>query len=127
MSTATTTARATAPATSERLKTFSIAFSLAAPVIYVIAELFGLPLFTYHPATNRIELGWTLGRSGEGPVMYWYGWVVTTAIGASVLGALATLLPEGLIKKAPLALTWLLPLFALALLAWSLRSFFLKG
>ena len=58
------------------------------------ANSFGLPLFTYHPATNRVDFGWAPGRSGEGPAMYWYGWTATMLVACTVLGWLATLLPE---------------------------------
>ena len=61
-------------------------FSLTAPVVYVLCELLSWPLFTYHPATNRVDLGWAPGRSGEGPAMYWYGWTATMLIGCTVLG-----------------------------------------
>jgi hypothetical protein len=104
-----------------------IVFSVAAPIVYVICELFSLPLFTYHPATNRIDLGWAPGRSGEGPAMYWYGWTATMLIACTALGWLATLLPERLIKRIPLALIWLLPILAMAPLAWALMPFWTKG
>jgi len=114
-------------AASARFKTFAIVFSLTAPVVYVACELFSLPLFTYHPATNRVDLGWAAGRSGEGPAMYWYGWVATMLIACTLLGWLATLLPERLINKIPLALIWLLPILALIPLAWALMPFWTKG
>ena len=47
------------------------------------SELGGWPLFTYHPGTNRIDLGCAAARAGEGPAMYWYGWIATTLIGAA--------------------------------------------
>ena len=127
MSTTTATASATSLATSAKFKTFAIVFSLTAPVVYVLSELFGWPLFTYHPATNCVELGWAPGRSGEGPAMYWYGWVVTMVLSSSALGWLATLLPESAIKKIPLALIWLLPIVALIPLAYALMPFWTKG
>ena len=102
-------------------------FALAAPVLYVLCDLFSLPLFTYHPATNRVDLFWAPGRSGEGPAMYWYGWTATTLIGGAILGWLATLLPENIIKKIPLALIWLLPILAMFPLVWSLMPFWTKG
>ena len=71
--------------------------------------MFNLPAFTYHPATNRVGLGWEAARSGEGPAMYWYGWTGVTLVAGFILGLLATLLPEGVVKKIPLALLWLLP------------------
>jgi hypothetical protein len=114
-------------AASAKFKTFAIVFSLAAPIVYVACELLGLPLFTYHPATNRVDFGWAPGRSGEGPAMYWYGWVATMLIVCTVLGWLATLLPERLVKAAPLALIWILPILAMIPLAWALMPFWTKG
>ena len=102
-------------------------FSLAAPILYVLCEILGLPLFTYHPATNRVDFGWAPGRSGEGPAMYWYGWTATMLIACTVLGWLATLLPERLTKTIPLALIWILPILAMIPLAWALMPFWTKG
>ncbi|MCC6888632.1 MAG: hypothetical protein IT536_08875 [Hyphomicrobiales bacterium] len=113
-------------AASARFRTFAIVFSITAPIVYVACELFSLPLFTYHPATNRFDLGWAAGRSGEGPAMYWYGWTATMLIACTILGALATLLPQRITKKIPLALIWILPLAAMAPLAWALMPFWTK-
>jgi hypothetical protein len=114
-------------ATSAKFKTFAIVFSLTAPIVYVLCELLSLPLFTYHPATNRVDFGWAAGRSGEGPAMYWYGWVATMLIACTVLGWLATLLPERVVKAVPLALIWILPILAMIPLAWALMPFWTKG
>jgi hypothetical protein len=137
MSTTTSTPSATKPAAttsiagslaaSAKFRTFALVFAITAPVLYVLCDLFGLPLFTYHPATNRVDLGWAPGRSGEGPAMYWYGWTATMLIGCTILGWLATLLPEGIVKRIPLFLVWLLPILAMAPLAWSLMPFWTKG
>ena len=82
MSTATATTRTT-PATSSwasstKFKTFAITFAIVGPVIYMICLQMNWPLFTYHPATNRIAFGWEAARSGEGPNMTWYGWTAMT-------------------------------------------------
>ena len=117
----------TSLAASAKFRTFAIVFSLAAPIVYVVCEILGLPLFTYHPATNRVDFGWAPGRSGEGPAMYWYGWTATMLIACTVLGWLATLLPERLTKTIPLALIWILPILAMIPLAWALMPFWTKG
>jgi hypothetical protein len=131
MSTTTTTSSSKSStsslAASAKFKTFAIVFSVAAPIVYVACELLGLPLFTYHPATNRVDFGWAPGRSGEGPAMYWYGWTATMLIACTVLGGLATLLPERLTKAIPLALIWILPILAMIPLAWALMPFWTKG
>jgi hypothetical protein len=130
--TSTTTSSAAKPASSSlaasvKFRTFAIVFSITAPIVYVACELLGLPLFTYHPATNRVDFGWAPGRSGEGPAMYWYGWVATMLIGCTVIGWLATLLPERVTRAIPLALIWLLPILAMIPLAWALKPFWEKG
>ena len=83
---------------------------------------FNWPLFTFHPATNRIALGWEAARSGEGPNMTWYGWTATTLLAGSVVSFLATLLPETVTRKIPLILVWLIPFLAIPYLAWDLRQ-----
>jgi hypothetical protein len=92
--TTTSTASAASPATSVKFMAFALAMGLAAPVLYVLCDIFGLPLFTYHPATNRVDLFWAPGRSGEGPAMYWYGWTATTILAGAAMGIVATLFPQ---------------------------------
>jgi hypothetical protein len=114
-----------APAPSSKFLSFAIVFAIATPIIYVLCDLMGWPLFTFHPATGRLEWGYTLPRRGEGPVMYWYGWTATTLIGAGVLGFLASLVPTAA-RKLPLALAWLLPILAIPPLVWSLMPFWTR-
>ena len=126
MSTPTATTRA-APAASSlassaKFKTFVITFAIIGPVLYMICLQMNWPLFTFHPATNRIAWGWEASRSGEGPAMYWYGWTVMTLIGGAVIGFLATLLPESVTRKIPLMLVWLLPILAIPYLIYDLRQ-----
>ena len=113
-------------AASAKFKAFAVAFGISVPVIYVCCELFNLPAFTYHPATNRIGFWGEAGRSGEGPAMYWYGWTVLTLIVGFIIGMLGALLPESVVKKIPLALLWLLPILAFIPLAYSLMPFWTK-
>ena len=102
---------------------FAIVFSLVSPTLYVVCELANWPLFSYHPATGRIDLGLAPPIKDEGPVMYWYGWTATTLIGAGVLGLLGAVLPESVIRKVPLSLIWILPLVAIPIFLYALRSF----
>lgn len=130
MSTTTTTTTATAATTatttattpsvssvavSAKFKAFAMVFAMSFPVLYVVCDLWNLPMFTYHPATNRLDLGWAAGRKGEGPAMYWYGWTATCLVGGAVLGALATLLSEKWVRT---AMIWFLPVLVGALFAW---------
>ena len=100
-----------------------VTFSIVCPMLYLVCLFWNLPLFTFHPATNRIVLGWEAARSGEGPAMYWYGWTATVLIVGAILGAIATVLPESVSRKIPLALVWILPIAAIPFFAYSLMSF----
>jgi hypothetical protein len=126
MSTSTAPVRATPTTTSlassTKVKTFVVTFAVVGTLTYCICLFMNWPVFTYHPAVNRIEWGWGPGRSGEGPAMYWYGWTATTLIAGTVAGFLATLLPESAAKKIPLILVWLLPILAVPYLIWDLRQ-----
>jgi hypothetical protein len=117
------TARAPSLASSTTFKTFATVFAIATPVIYVICEMRNWPLFTYHPGTNRVDLGWAPPVKDEGPAMYWYGWTATTLLGAAVLGLFAAKLPESTTRKIPLSLVWILPLVAIPILIYALRFF----
>jgi hypothetical protein len=70
---------------SSRLAVFMIVFSVACAVIYVISTELNLPLLTYHPAIGELDFLWTPER--RGPAMYWYGWMLTSLIGALVLAS----------------------------------------
>jgi len=69
---------------------FSVAFAL----FYLTATYFNLALFTYHPATGELGFLAQPAKSAGAPAMYWYGWMTTAAIGAIVVAALATVVPE---------------------------------
>jgi len=130
-----TTDASTAPATaapstaslasSSKLRAFVVTFAIAGPILYLICLAWNLPLITYHPAMNRIDLGWTPARSGEGPAMYWYGWTLSALVSDTIVSFLAALLPEGVRRKLPLYLVWMLPILIVPLLAYSLRAFWL--
>jgi len=110
-------------ATSARFKTFAIVFGIATAVLYVISDMARLPLFTYHPGTGRIDLGWAPARRDEGPAMYWYGWIATAVLGAAILGILAAMLPKRVTRKIPLSLAWIVPVLLTPVLIYSLRFF----
>ena len=126
MSTATQTAappQTASLATSAAFRTFAIVFAIATPIIYVICEMRNIPVFTYHPGTGRVDLGWAAAVKDEGPAMYWYGWTVATLLGAAVLGLIAAKLPESATRRIPLALVWIAPLVAIPILIYALRFF----
>ena len=109
--------------TSTRKRTFALVFGIAFAVLYVICDMAALPLFTYHPGTDRIDFGYTPARKDEGPAMYWFGWIATSALGAFVLGLAASLLPAKISGRIPLALTWIVPVVLLPILIYSLKFY----
>jgi hypothetical protein len=107
-------------AASAKFKTFAITFSTFGPVVYCLCQFFNWPMFTFHPATNRLAWGYEGPRPGEGPNMLWYGWTATTLLVAVVVGVVAMMLPEHVTKKMPLALMWLFPILAIPYIVYSL-------
>ena len=107
-------------AASSRFKAFATTFSICGPVLYCVIQYFNWPLFTFHPATNRIVWGYEAARAGEGPNMLWYGWSATTVLAAAAIGLVAMMLPERVINKIPLSLVWILPILMIPYVVYSL-------
>jgi hypothetical protein len=125
MSTTTGTASRTSPAASSlaassKFKAFATVFSITGPVVYCVIQYFNYPLFTFHPATDRIVWGYEAARSGEGPNMLWYGWSATTILIAAALGIIAMLLPQRITGKIPLSLVWIFPVLSIPYVIYSL-------
>jgi hypothetical protein len=92
---------ASASATTEtRFGTFAITFGIAFAILYTILERQNWPLFTYHPAVGKVDFWMHAARSGEGPPMYWYGWVVLSVAGAGVVGWIATMVSSRWLQRA---------------------------
>ena len=102
---------------------FALVFGISFAILYVVCDMARLPLFTYHPGTDQIDFGYTLARRDEGPAMYWYGWIASSALGALVLGVIAAVLPENIAAKIPLALAWIVPVVLLPVLIYSLKFY----
>jgi len=116
--------------TASKSGVFAFTFGIAFAILYTICVWRNWPAFTYHPAVNRFDLFWNPGRSGEGPAMHWYGWLVVSAAGASVLGWIATIVPSHWIHRATIfccVLAGLWPaLFVLAVFVADRASFDLE-
>lgn len=104
-------------------RTFALVLAVATPILYVVCDMMNWPLFTYHPGTNQVDLGYAPAVKDEGPAMYWYGWSASALIGAAILGALATLLPESMTRRIPMSLAWITPVAVLPVLIYSLKFF----
>lgn len=100
------------------------AFAAAFSVFYVLAFTFNLTPFTYFPALNTIEWGVVGGSDTAGPPMFWYGWLVYSALAGLAAAAVALVLPAKLTEKAWTLLVWLVPLGAIAYMSYEGRHWF---
>jgi len=82
------------PAAISKSGVFAITFGITFMVLYTVLEQLNWPLFTYHPAVGKLDFWMQRPRSGEGPPMYWFGWLALSGIGAVVVSSVATLLPR---------------------------------
>jgi hypothetical protein len=95
----------------DRFGTFAITFGIAFAIIYTVFERLNWPLITYHPAVGKVDFWMHAARSGEGPPMYWYGWLFLAVPTALVVASAATLLPRERLQQATffcctLAILW---------------------
>jgi hypothetical protein len=107
---------------SQRFRVFVITFAAVYAAVYYVVLVNNWPLFSYGPAVGE----WTLFNHGasDGPTMYWYGWIVTSAIAAAIIAALVSLLPEQLGRRLWPGLAWLIPLGAIAAIFHLLGGYF---
>jgi len=103
---------------------FAIVFAVVYAVTYVICVEKNYPLFSYHPAINQFGLG--VQEPRDGPVMFWYGWIATSAIVASIAGLIACILPQSLARRLWSGWSWLVPACVMVVFCYLLSSFFLR-
>ena len=90
----------TSTTTTSKFGTFAITFGIAFATLYTVFEGLNWPLFTYHPAVGKLDFWMQRARSGEGPGMYWYGWLALSAASAFVLGCIATIISTQWLHRA---------------------------
>jgi hypothetical protein len=108
---AATAARSTTVAGTSKFATFAITFGIAFAILYTVFERWNWPLFTYHPAVGKLDFWMQRARSGEGPPMYWYGWLALAFPAALLVGWIATLISARWLQRATvfccvLAILW---------------------
>jgi hypothetical protein len=86
--------------TRAKLRTFAFTFGIAFTLLYTVLERLNWPLFTYQPGVGRLYFWLHRPLSGEGPPMYWYGWIVNAAIAALVVGWIATTISGQWLRRA---------------------------
>ena len=97
-------------------------FAAAFAIVYLLSVEANWALVTYHPRIGEWE--WLTKPSKSGPVMYWYGWIGTSLLAASVISVLV--LPLARRWQPPAWIGWAVPLAIMALFVYFLRSFFLR-
>src|SRR5258708_3395405 len=118
-----------APAAISKSGIFAITFGITFAVLYTVLEQLNWPLFTYHPAVGKLDFWMQRPRSGEGPPMYWYGWLALTGTGALALAGAAAISFYGSaqwVQRLWVKWLWLVPVAGLAVLGYSLKSYFLR-
>src|SRR5436190_21789161 len=88
------------PMRTSKFGVFAITFGIAFTILYTVCVWRNWPAFTYHPAVNKLDLGWNPGRSGEGPAMHWYGWLALSYPVAAVVGWIATFVSRQWLHRA---------------------------
>ena len=102
----------------------SLLFSLLAPIIYLVADIYRFPMFTYFPAANEIHWGWVAMSEELGPGMYWYGWLATATFSAGLTSLI--LVRGSSMTKVSFMIArylWLLPILLLVPLIVSLKFY----
>jgi len=103
---------------------FAVVFAAAFAVAYVISVDRNLALFTYHPAIYEWGLG--VQKPKDGPAMYWFGWLATSGIVATVAGAVAAWLPESITRRLWSGWSWAVPVAVMLVFCYLLRGYFLR-
>ena len=106
-------------------------FAIAFGIIYIVEVCLtpfqiNLALITYHPQINVWAPLAEAPRQGQGPAMYWYGWLITAGLGAGVLAALSLALPARPFDRIWSVLVWLAPLVLIGVITYVLRGYFLR-
>src|SRR5262245_28505469 len=85
---------------SAKVRTFVFTFGIAFTLLYTVYERLNWPLFTWQPAVGKMYFWLHRPLSGEGPPMYWYGWIALAIPSALVVGWLATIIPSRWLYRA---------------------------
>ena len=103
-------------------------FGIAFAVIYAPTMDLNWTFATYHPIQGLWQMGRAPPLGGGSPAMYWYGFIVTSALGALVVTAIAALIPDNLMERVPWRnLVWLVPLCAIIYIAYVLLPYATKS
>ncbi len=111
------------PTGSERQRVFALVFAPCVALLYWVSDVWRFPTFSYYPASGLYTWGWTPSTPDDGPAMYWYGWIVTSALGAALIAGLVSALPASVTRKIPASLSWLVPTLLVPAMLYSLKFY----
>ncbi len=76
-------------------------FTAAFPFIYVPTMSWNWPLVTYLPRSGQWHPLFFAAPpvAAPGPGMYFWGWMLTAAIGAAIVSVIASFLPEKIVSR----------------------------
>ena len=97
-------------------------FSVAFIALYAIALYFNIPLVTFYPTVS--EFHWTAQPNLPGPAMYYYGWLANAAIGATIVAAIAALVPAPRVRLWS-GWIWIVALAAITVVVYVNRVWFI--
>jgi hypothetical protein len=102
-------------------------FVVAFAIIYAPTMDYNWTFATYHPIQGIWQMGRAPPLGGGSPAMYWYGFVITAAIGAAAVTALAALIPDNLMERVPWrTLALVVPLCVIVYIAYILLPYATK-
>jgi hypothetical protein len=102
-------------------------FAIIFAIIYAPTMDYNWTAATYHPIQGIWQFGRAAPLGGGSPAMYWYGFVITAAVGAAAVTALASLIPDNLMDRMPWrSLTWLVPICSIIYIAYVLLPYATK-
>jgi hypothetical protein len=110
-----------------RVERLAAIFAVAFAVIYAPTMDFNWTAATYHPIQGIWQFGRAAPLGGGSPAMYWYGLIITAALGAAALTLVASFLPDSLTERVPWrSLVWLVPICAIVYIAYVLLPYATK-
>lgn len=107
-----------------RLPVFVVTFAAVYAAVYFFAVYYNWPLFSYGPQTGQ----WLLldQAASDGPTMYWYGWMATSAIAGATAGLIVCYLPGNPGHRLWSGLAWLVPVGSIVAIAHMLSGYFTR-
>jgi hypothetical protein len=102
-------------------------YAIAFAVIYAPTMNNNWSLATYHPIQEIWQWGAAPPLGGGSPAMYWYGFVLTAALGAFVVTGIAALIPDRILARLPWrSLTWVVPVCVILYIGYVLLPYATK-